>query len=107
MFLVIAAEETRVDLKKLSDSLGVKRFSFAKPEIMVAVLGVTPGSATPFALMNDGEKRVHVIVEDIYQKVSHCVFHPLKNTYSTQVTTDDLFTFIRHLGYEPRIVPLA
>lgn len=105
-WLVVAREETRVDLKGLSDRLQVKRFSFAKPEQMVAMLGVTPGSATPFALMNDSSKSVRVIVEQSYQDAEFCVFHPLRNTHSTVVSVNDLLRFIRHLGYDPILVPL-
>jgi Ala-tRNA(Pro) deacylase len=107
LWLVVACEETRVDLKALSDRLGTKRFSFAKPEVMLEVLGVTPGSATPFALMNDHARVVKVVVEDAFQNGTYCVFHPLVNTHSTVVAFQDLLSFIRHFGYEPRIEPLA
>lgn len=106
-WLVVAREETRVDLKALSERLGVKRFSFAKPEQMFAILGVTPGSATPFALMNDKERKVRVVVEENYIAAQECVFHPLRNTHSTVVSVKDLLRFMTHLGYEPTLLPLA
>ena len=107
LWLVVAAEETRVDLKSLSDRLGTKRFSFAKPEKMIEILNVTPGSATPFALMNDKARIVKVVLEDRFLQHEKCVFHPLKNNYSTVITNIDLQKFMRHLGYEPVIAPLA
>ncbi len=106
-WLVVACEETRVDLKGLSDRLQTKRFSFAKPEQMVAILGVTPGSATPFALINDTQKTVRIIVEERYKEAEFCVFHPLRNTHSTVISVNDLLRFIHHLGYKPDIVPVA
>jgi len=106
-WLVVACEETRVDLKGLSDRLATKRFSFAKPEEMVAKIGVTPGSATPFALMNNADKSVRVVVEECFKDAEYCVFHPLRNTHSTVVRVEDLLRFIRHLGYEPHLLPLA
>jgi Ala-tRNA(Pro) deacylase len=107
LWLVVAAEETRVDLKGLSDRLGVKRFSFAKPEKMIEILNVPPGSATPFALMNDTQKQVKVVIEDRFEGATHCVFHPLKNDYSTVVSVTDLLAFIRHFGYDVQLLPLA
>lgn len=106
-WLVVAREETRVDLKGLSDRLQVKRFSFAKPEQMVELLGVTPGSATPFALMNDKQRIVRVVIEENYKEAEFCVFHPLRNTHSTVIRVDDLLRFVEHLGYEPTLIPLA
>lgn len=106
-WLVVAREETRVDLKSLSDRLQAKRFSFAKPEKMLAVLGVVPGSATPFALMHDQDKIVHVVIEENYKETEYCVFHPLRNTHSTVVRFADLLRFIEHLGYQPVLMPLA
>lgn len=106
-WLVVAREETRVDLKGLADRLQTKRFSFAKPEQMIALLGVTPGSATPFALMNNTDKNVRVVIEENFNNSEFCVFHPLRNTHSTVIGVKDLLRFIRYLGYEPDILPLA
>ncbi len=41
-----------LDLKELARIVGAAgRFSFAKPEILAASLGVTPGAVTPFAVL--------------------------------------------------------
>lgn len=107
LWLVVAADTTRVDLKSLSVKLETKRFSFAKPEIMLETLGVTPGSATPFALMHDAQHRITVVLDEEFMKSARCVFHPLQNTYSTVIDVADLVRFIKHLGYTPIILPLA
>jgi hypothetical protein len=52
-WLVVAREDFRIDLNALAKAQGRTRFSFGKPERLVDVLGVGPGSTTPFALMND------------------------------------------------------
>lgn len=107
LWLVVACDDTRVDLKALSDALQTKRFSFAKPEIMLEVMGVTPGSATPFALMNDRQKRLRVVLDRKFLAHRQCTFHPLSNAYSTVVTVDDLQKFMKHLGYEPIVMDLT
>src|ERR1700726_2493286 len=58
LWLVVALEECRVDLKRLADELGAPRFSFGAAELLHEVLGVRPGSVTPFAVANDRELRV-------------------------------------------------
>jgi hypothetical protein len=50
MALVVAKDDTRVDLKALAMTLGLGRLSFGKPELLEAVLGVPGGSVTPLAL---------------------------------------------------------
>ncbi len=107
LWLVVAAEDTRVDLKKLAGAVGAKRFSFARPEKMVEILGVTPGSATPFALMNDAGRTVQVVVDAALAGAEKCVFHPLKNDASTVISSQDLLRFIRHFGYTPQVLELT
>lgn len=106
LWLVVAREDMRVDLKALARQVGVKRFSFAKPEVMLEVLGVTPGSATPFALMHDRARRLRVIIDDRFLNGKDAVFHPLDNRYSTVIGVQDLLGFIRHVHQEPMILTL-
>ena len=62
--LVVAKDDTRVDLKMAAKRLGLGRLSFGKPERLLDLLGVTPGSVTPFAQINDPEGRVIVAVNE-------------------------------------------
>jgi Ala-tRNA(Pro) deacylase len=105
-WLVVAAEDTRIDLKKLAGTVGAKRFSFGKPEKMVELLGVTPGSATPFALMNDAGRQVSVVLDAQVGNAALCVFHPLKNNASTAISGENLLLFIKHFGYNPQVLEL-
>ena len=50
---------------KVPAKIGAARISFGKPELLMEIMGLTPGSVTPFALMNDAAaKRLTVIVDD-------------------------------------------
>lgn len=60
LFLVVTPEESRVDLKALAATLGVKRLSFGSPERLESVLGLTPGSVTLLAMVRDREKAVEL-----------------------------------------------
>lgn len=107
LFLVIANTQTRVDLKGLSRTLGAGRFSFGKPELLMEVLGVTPGSVTTFALINDIGLRVGVVVDDDLMRHETINRHPLENTATTNIAREDLLRFIRSCGHEPRIAVLG
>ena len=106
-WLVLVVETTRVDLKSLALKMGVKRFSFAKPDKMIELLGIASGSATPFALMTDEKRQVNVVIDKTYLNATHAVFHPLDNRFSTIIQVSDLIKFIEGLGYEPKICALA
>ena len=50
LVLVVAKTSTAVDLKMLGKTLGAGRFSFGKPDLLLELLGVTPGAVTAFAI---------------------------------------------------------
>jgi Ala-tRNA(Pro) deacylase len=106
LWLVVALEERGVDLKALAERLGAPRFSFGSPELLERTLGVTPGSVTPFALMNDAAHAVRVVLEEAMLAYEPLNYHPLVNTQTTAVGPEDLLRFIRACGHEPRIVAL-
>ena len=105
--LVVAKDDTRVDLKSVAKRLGIGRPSFGKQERLLELLGVTPGSVTPFALINDPEGRVAVAVDAALLTFAEVNFHPLENTATTKLATDDFLRFVRACGHEPLILPLS
>lgn len=107
LYLIVALESTRVDLKGLPKVLGSDRLSFGRPELLMEVLGVTPGSVTPFAVINDTGRRVTVVLDAGMMHHERLNCHPLENTATTNVARDDLVRFIRACGHEPRVMVLA
>jgi Ala-tRNA(Pro) deacylase len=107
LFLVVAESTTRVDLKALARTLRAGRFSFGKPELLMQALGVPPGSVTAFALINDPERRVRLVVDAELMHNDSINCHPLENTATTNIARDDLLRFVRACGNELRIVSLG
>ncbi len=107
LFLVVAAATTRVDLKVLARTLRAGRFSFGKTELLMQALGVPPGSVTAFAVINDTDRRVRVVIDAELMQHESINCHPLQNTATTNIARDDLMRFIRACGHEPRIVALG
>ncbi len=107
LFLVVALGHARIDLKTLHKALGCERLSFGRPELLMEVLGMPPGSVTPFALINDAACRVTVILDADMMRYEQLNYHPLANTATTNIARDDLVRFIRSCGHEPRIVAVA
>jgi Ala-tRNA(Pro) deacylase len=107
-FLVTAQEDTAIELKSLHRRLGASgRFSFGSSELMQELLGVTPGSVTPFAVINDTGHRVTVVLDQalIAHEILH--FHPLTNTGTTTLSKADLLKFLNATGHPPRIEVLT
>ncbi len=106
LFLVVAEAHTAIDLKGLHKVLGCGRFSFGKPDLLMTVLGVPPGSVTAFSLINDAGRLVSVVVDAALMTFDAINCHPLTNTATTTIGREDLLKFIRATGHEPLIVPL-
>ena len=80
-FYLISCEEfTDINLKRISNFLELGNVSFAKEEYLINLLGVKPGSVTPFALLNDIENRVDFYLEEKLYNSNFINFHPLTNT---------------------------
>jgi len=97
-WLIVAKNDTKIDLKKLAKKLGVGRFSFAKAQDLLNYLGVTPGGVTPFGLINDIEHTVNVIVEKSLLDFELLNFHPLTNDATTVILSDDFKKFLDFSG---------
>lgn len=107
IWLVVMPAGKRANLSWLEKALAAPRFSFARPEILAAVLELTPGSVTPFGLMNDRQRQVTVILDQDMLDSAWVNFHPLHNAASTTLRSADLLRFVGALGYDPVILRLA
>jgi len=107
VFLVVAEEDAPIDMKGLHKRLGSARLSFGKPELLMDLLGVVPGSVTPFGVVNDTEKRVTVILDSALLRHEELNFHPLQNVATTTIGRDDFVAFLRHAGHPPKVLAVS
>jgi Ala-tRNA(Pro) deacylase len=107
LWLVVCPDDRDVDMKSLHKRIGSKRLSFGKADLLEEVLGVKPGSVTPFALINDRELRVKVVLDAWMMEQPILNYHPLENTATTTISNGDLLRFVESCGHEPQIVDLV
>jgi len=108
LFLVVALEDSIIELKSLHRRLGASgRFSFGSAELLRATLGIDPGAVTPFAALNDTERRVAVVLDAAMLMHATLNYHPLRNTMTTSIGRDDLIKFLDATGHPPRIAAVA
>lgn len=107
LFLVSAEAHARIDLKRLHERIGASgRLSFGSAELLMEKLGVTPGSVTAFAVINDHAGEVTMVLDATLATGEDVNFHPLVNTATLRVSRDDLLAFFQSTGHEPLIVNL-
>ena len=102
MWLIVVGEDKPIDLKALGERLGAGRLSFGSAERLMRYLGVHPGSVTPFAIVNDMERQVQVVIDQdlIGDGLVNC--HPLVNDQTTALKSTDLLRFLEAMGHAPR-----
>lgn len=101
LWLVVTRDSRDVDIKALQKALGAARLSFGKAELLMEILGVSPGGVTPFALINDREQRITVVLDTAMMKADTLNYHPLSNDATTAIAPADLRRFIAACGHEP------
>ena len=107
LWLISAADRTAIDLKRLHAVIGSARLSFGSAELMQETLGVTPGSVTAFALVNDRAHRVRFVLDRALAEAERVNFHPLTNTATTGIDQAGFRRFLAAVGVEPLIVDFA
>lgn len=109
LFLVVALHDATIDLKKIHHLIGAQgRVSFGNADLLMEVLGVTPGSVTPFTMINDREaQRVTPIFDAAMMQHDILNFHPLSNDATTTISRDDLLVFAKGCGHDPQVLAVS
>ncbi len=107
LWLISALGETRIDLKRLPPVIGSARLSFGNEALMLQHLGVTPGSVTALALVNDPDHQVRFVLDAALAASDPVNFHPLTNTATTTISQAGFRRFLKALGREPQIVDFS
>ena len=105
-WLVTVEAHARVDLKALPAAIGAAKISFGKAEDMARLLGVTPGSVTPLAAINDGDGAVSVVLDPAVAYAARVNVHPLRNTATLGLAGADLVAALGAWGHPPAIVAI-
>jgi len=105
-YLVVLEISKRADLKEIVKLVGDDRLSFGSPERLMAELGLTPGSVSPFGLLNDADGSVRVLLDQDLRGADRLIFHPNINTASVVVSWADLERFLATRRNTVRVIAL-
>ena len=103
-FLAVLAFTRRADLKALGETFGAGKLGFASPERLLSHLGLTPGSVSPFGLINDRAHRVEVAIDAAIRAAARVAFHPNVNTATLVLAGPDFQRYLAAVGHEVRWV---
>ncbi len=96
-YLITVKGDKRVNLKEFRKQHGLRALSFASPEELSAVMGLTPGAVTPLGILNDVERRVHFYLDKSFIGGKIGV-HPNDNTATIWMQADELMDLIKKHG---------
>jgi Ala-tRNA(Pro) deacylase len=97
-YLVVAEHTTSIDLRRVAQVVDDDKLSFGSPERLARCLGLTPGSVSPFGLINDIAKDVRVVVDADLRNQTHVGFHPNTNTATVVIAVEDFARFLDWSG---------
>ncbi len=103
-YLVIVKHPKRADLRGVADQIGDGKLSFASPERLLTHLGVTPGSVSPFGLINDASHDVRVFLDADLKAAERISFHPNINTVTVVLAFTDFERFLAARGNPVRYI---
>jgi Ala-tRNA(Pro) deacylase len=105
-YLVVLEHSKKADLRAVADQIGDGKLSFASPERLLTHLGLTPGSVSPFGLINDRDHAVRVVLDRDLKSATRVSFHPNINTATYVVSAADFARFLDACGNSVRHVTI-
>ena len=97
-YLVVLTASKKADLRSVAEQIGDGKLSFASAERLMTHLGLTPGSVSPFGLINDGVHAVRVVLDRDLKAATRLSFHPNINTVTFTVAAADFARFLDACG---------
>ncbi len=97
-YLVVLTASKKADLRAVADQIGDGKLSFASPERLMTHLGLTPGSVSPFGLINNADHGVRVVLDRDLKSAERLSFHPNINTVTFTIANPDFVRFLEACG---------
>jgi len=97
-YLVILEHLRKLNMKDLESRLKQGKLTFASEKRLKKYLGLNPGSVSPFGLINDNDKHVHLFIDKKLLGFDNLSFHPNDNTASLIISKNDFIRFLKHQG---------
>ena len=105
-YLVIIDDAKRLDMDVFKEIVEENRIKMASAETLNDKMMLLPGTVSPFGLLNNRDKDIQVYFDQEIVSEERMCFHPNTNEKTIFVNTEDLFTFLKAIGYEAHVINL-
>ena len=103
-FLISVLDHKRVDLKAFDKQYDTGRLSFCNEQELLTLLGITPGSVTPYGLITERTIPITFFLDEDMLQNDTINFHPLQNDMTLNLTAESFLKFLKKINNEPRII---
>jgi len=97
-YLVIIEHSRDLSIRDLEKRLKQGKLTFASDQRMYKYLGLMPGSVSPFGLINDATKHIHLFLDENLENSRRISFHPCVNSASIVILYEDFKNFLKWTG---------
>lgn len=106
-YLITVKGNKRVDLKEFRQQNHTRPLSFASETDLMNILGLIPGSVTPFGLLNDKEIKVKFYIDNEFKNQPELIgVHPNDNTATICLNIYELVKIIEEHGNEVNFIEI-
>jgi len=106
LFMLVAPGDKLIDLKTIARRIGVNNLSFASKERLLENLGITAGSVSVLALVNDTACKVEVVFDEEVWQAESITAHPLVNTSTLVISRLGIERFLKITHHTPLLVKI-
>ena len=93
-------------IRDLEARLRQGKLTFASPERMERWLGLRPGSVSPFGLINDPARHVHLFLDASLQRLPAYSFHPNDNRATVVIPREEFLRYLSAVGNGYELIEL-
>jgi Ala-tRNA(Pro) deacylase len=105
-YLVILEHLRQLDIHDLEKRLKQGKLTFASDQRLKKYLGLESGSVSPFGIINDNEKHVHLFIDEKINDFDRLAFHPNDNKATLVVSKSDFLKFLDYTGNSYEFIKL-
>jgi len=98
-YMVVLEDNKRLDSNIIREYFNDSKMSFSSENDMMDKIWLRPGSVSPFALVNNKEKDIILVIDKALEN-EIIGFHPLQNDNTTVLKMKDVIKYVEKLWFD-------
>ena len=103
-YILWVQSDKKIHFNRLGRQQKLGKPRFGTPEKLQEYLGLTPGSVSILALVNDKDNKVSILVDKELWQCDSFQCHPLVNTATVVLSREDIQRFFEITGHECHLI---